>query len=160
MQIACGSTRVVLLAGDKAVKIARFRPIRFLLRMLMIAFSRKKRLHFFEKYGPVFIHAVYNDIFAGVIANRNEYSYYIERMDRRVMPSLGQYLGGLIVTQVRGTPVSLHELDTEDPFAGLVTNSACEVSDPKQFCRHPAGQLVLVDYGRVETQDLLRTAIL
>ncbi len=99
-----------------------------------------------------------NDVFVGINANKNEYSYYTEFTDCRVMPTLQQLLCGCVIVQVRGTDITSDELEQETPFSGGRTtiNLSAEILTPSQFCRHPNGQLALVDYGRLETIDLLR----
>ncbi len=156
MRIRCGTTRFVFLIGNEAIKIGRIRPLRFLARMLIFPFSRKRREHFFTKYGPTFWKAALNDLCAGLYANRNEYEYYRESRDFRVMPTIKQLLRGWIVVQLRGDPVSSNEL-SEAPFIKQqIGTENCEVTEEAQFCRHPKNRrIVLVDYGRRATLEAL-----
>lgn len=155
MNIRCGSTRLVVLWGDWAFKIARIRPFRFLLRLPTWLFSRKQRKHFFEKYGANFFQAIINDVFAGVVANRKEFEYYqSHRKDYRVMPTMQMFFAGLIIVQTRGDEIGERELQSSNPFRN--TPKFCEMTEAKQFCRHPDGRLVLVDYGRDEALRVLR----
>lgn len=158
MRIKCGSTRFVLLVGVYAIKIARVRPLRFLARALIMCFSKKRRKHFIFKYGDTFFQAIKNDVFAGLKANKNEYSYYTESSDCRVMPILQQFMYCCVIIQVRGTDITCSELARETPFCKefVAGDELYEIWEPDQFCRHPMGQLVLVDYGRSETISLLR----
>ena len=137
MRIKSGSTRFVLLAGNSAIKIARVRPLRFLARALIMCFSKMRRHHFFEKYGATFFKAMRNDIFAGITANRNEYSYYIESSDSRVMPVIRQFLCCCVIVQVRGTDISFSELENETPLNEkfVAGDELYEVWEPNQFCR-------------------------
>lgn len=159
MRIRYGATRFVFLIGNEAIKIGRIRLLRFLARMLILPFSRKRREHFFTKYGPMFWQAALNDLCAGLYANRNEYEYYRESKDFRVMPTIRQLLRGWIVVQLRGDPVSSDEL-SEGPFIKQqIGTENCEVAEEAQFCRHPEdGHIVLVDYGRQATLKALMTA--
>ena len=155
MRIKLGTTRIVLLIGDKAVKIGRLRPLRLLARMLLLPFSWQRRQHFLAKYGPKFAQAMLNDLCAGLYANRNEYAYYKVYRDSRVMPTTEQLCGGWIIIQPRGTPISVNELSEKPSLKQRIGMESCEVDTAAQFCRHPDGRIVLVDYGRRATTEVL-----
>ncbi len=160
MKFYIGSTRFVLASGGKAYKVARFRPIRYIFRLFALALSKKARLHFQSKYGRSFIRASCNDIFAGIVSNRREYSHYASSKDRRVIPTLRLVLHGLAVVQVEGgADVTQEEIGRFclDRFGRLL---------PKEFevtpmnCRHTeSGEVVLVDYGKRETLELLEQTL-
>lgn len=157
MNIAWGQTRFVLLWGSDAIKVARFRPVRFLARLPLLVFSKKRRAHFFKKYGDSFFSAMKNDLFAGVIANRVEYDYSMRYSDWRIMPIRAVFLGGWIVVQERGDSVSAGELAQESPLKRpFFVRGKSHLSDPHQFCRNSEGRVVLVDYGNEATQQYLR----
>lgn len=151
MRIACGSTRMVLLIGDRAFKIGRVRPLRVLLRLCVLPFSQERREHFSKKYGHKFAQAVWKDMCAGLYANRGEYEYYQSSRDPLVMPTVSCFLGGWIVVQPRGERVSHNELRVRP------VSPECEMTEPEQFARASDGRVVLVDYGRPETRTALRT---
>lgn len=159
MRIAFGSTRFVFLVKGKAIKIGKVRLFRFFVRMLILPFSAKRRLHFFTKYGISFKQAILNDLFAGLYANRGEYEYYRASKDDRVMPILKSRLGGWVVIQMHGEPVSEKEITGWLRIRGKRAKFDRELAATKQFCRHPiSGHVVLVDYGSPVTRDfLLRT---
>lgn len=158
MRIRIGTTRLVFLVGDSAIKIGRMRPLRLLLRMLCLPCSRQRRQHFLAKYGPGFARAALNDLCAGLYANRNEYAYYTARKDPRVMPTTRQLLNGWVIIQLRGMPISARDL-AEKPLIRQRTAEKCEVDDAMQFCRHPDGRVVLADYGRRTTIEALSEAL-
>lgn len=160
MCIAWGQTRFVVLTGECAIKFARLRAFRFLFRLPLLIVSKKRRRHFFEKYGNSFLVAMKNDIFAGVIANRKEYEYSASCVDSRVMPIRVKLIWGWIVIQERGLPVSLSEIAKESPLkCPFSIRGKSHLSDPHQFCRNSVGKIVLVDYGNEETQMFLRNTM-
>jgi hypothetical protein len=150
MQIAAGTTRVVLLIGSIAIKIGRPRVLRLVLRLLFGSLTQKQRHRLFVKYGSTFGEICCNYALAGLIANRNEFKYYQLFQDVRVMPTTAQYLGGWIILQIRGSNITSTELASDNPFLGFdVGQARAEISDAHQFCRHPDGHIVLVDYARL-----------
>ena len=168
MRIKYGSTRLVLIVGDRALKIGRFRPLRMLWRLVfLLPFSRKKREHFLAKYGKSFGRAVLNDVFAGLYANRGEYAYYQTHKDIRVMPTLKSVCGGWIVIQPYGDPVSAIEVENwwgrnkakspaNDPYLAEPEH----FQQPENFRRHPInGKVVLADYGSTRNREVLALAL-
>lgn len=156
MQLRYGRTRLVVLVGNMAIKIGRIRPLCSLVRTMILPFSKKGRERYQSKYGYNFFQAICNDVFAGIIANRHEYSYSQRRPeDVRVIPTIRQYLGGLVVVQIRCVEVTEQELTDESPFKLRLIESCWEISTPTQFGRNPLGQLVLIDYGRKQTVQML-----
>jgi len=154
MRIKCGSTRLVLLTGDTAIKLGLFRPFRFLCRMCLFPFSRKRREHFFGKYGNRFARAALRDMCAGLYANRGEYEYSRVHNDPRVMPTVYSLLRGWIVIQPRGGPVSKEQLRSWR-VPEQYRERANEMGQPGQFASLPDGRIVLIDYGRPETRRAL-----
>lgn len=152
-----GTTRVVLLVGERAIKIGRVRPLRVLSRFLLWPFSARRRKHFLEKYGPGFGQAVLHDLCAGLYANRTEYEYYQRTRDVRVMPTTAALCGGWIVLQPRGSAVCEREISQSlgQEWLGVDCN---EVVRAKQFCRTRSGAVVLIDYGKPYTCALLSGA--
>jgi hypothetical protein len=161
MHITYGATRFVLLTGNKAIKIARFRPIRLMFRVMVLPLSSKRnRDRFYEKYGTGLLTAIRNYLFVGLVANRIEYEYYKKHRDLRVMPTQKQFLRGLITVQDRGTRVSNIELSEEYPFTSLDPSTLCpEMLKAVQFCRNSQGRIVMVDYGMSSTIRALEASI-
>ncbi len=157
---AYGSTRVVLFTRKSAYKIARIRVLGVLVYLVLIPFFRKRRERFFAKYGPDLAGAILKYILAGVRGNRREFAYWQEYRDKRVMPTLHCYLGGLVVVQPIGLPFmgkgcQVKELAHEDPE--YLRN--LDILNPEQYCRDPhTDNVLLVDYGkRVTVEALGRT---
>jgi hypothetical protein len=154
VEIKSGSTRLVVLVGDKAVKIAKIRlrdPFR---RLLGFFFFQRTRRDLLSKYSHAPIKCVGNRIFIGIAANRNEYRYYTSTKDSRVMPVQKQLFGGLVIIQERGLPV------TPDEFMkDCLSISGDEIHDMTgihQFCRRfGTRQIVLIDFGNEETTKFL-----
>ena len=159
MTIKIGTTRIVLLVGNRAVKIATIRPLRLLFRLITLPFSsRRNRDRFSEKYGDCLLQALWNYFSAGLHANRAEYKYYQDNPnDTRVMPTIECRLHGLIIIQPRGMSVTEKDLREGNPFASLLYRCV-EMNQPWQFCRHLDRRIVLVDYGRDETIKVLRSS--
>ncbi len=156
MRIRCGSTRFVLLVGDRAIKIGRMRPLRLLFRLLLLPFSKKRREHFFAKYGHTFLQAAWKDLCAGLYANRGEYEYCQAFKDPRVMPTIVLLLKGWIVIQPRGRPLLPNDVRSQLRVFEKCRGRECEMTFPEQFAVNADGQVVLVDYGRAETRTALK----
>lgn len=159
MQIRFGKTRIVLLVKDKAIKIGKVRIARLFFRMITFPFlSRSNHSRFYKRYGPTLLRAMWHYLISGLLSNRNEYEYYQGTFDVRVMPTVKRTLGGWIVIQHRGTAITARELSSENPFFGLPVNpDFLERDQPWQFCRNSRRCIVLVDYGRKETCEALRS---
>lgn len=156
MRLTYGKTRIVFLCGGHAYKFGKIRPLRFACRLILMLFSEHRRMHFYEKYGRKFWAAAWNDVFAGPIANRNEYLYYKDSHDERVMPTTKCLLHGWLVIQERGVPVGEHELASDSRVHQLV--GSCETRCARQFARSRTdARIRLIDYGRTETTDFLKS---
>lgn len=159
MKIECESTRFVILTDRRAIKIGMVRPIRLLLRILILPFSKKRREHFIGKYGSAFFQATVNDLCAGLYANRGEYEYWQSSYDSRVMPTIQCLLKGWIVVQDRGEAVTSADMEEWTLFIQKYSSSKYELNTPKQFARHPNGRILIIDYGRQDTRLALRASI-
>lgn len=158
MRIKYGSTRFVILKGDKAIKVGKVRIWRFLARIIILPFSIKQQKHFLERYGPGFWTAVKNDICIGLRANRYEYEYYKKYSDLRVMPTIKSLLLGWIIIQPRGNPINstAEFIKGRPPIKEKINGESSEVTEVKQFCQHPVNKkIVLIDYGKKETIQAL-----
>lgn len=152
MQLRSGKTRIVIRTGNKAIKIGKFRPILLFFRAISFPFmSKGNHTRFYARYGSPFWLGAWNYFIAGIQSNIREFEYYQKFRDSRVIPTLGKYLGGWIIVQLRGEDVSQDELDLVNPFEGLPVNpDFLERNQPWQFCR-VGDQILLADYGRAET---------
>ncbi len=68
------------------------------------------------------------------------------------MPVIACKLSGWVTIQTRGFSVSEEEIER---FFIEAHNKELELR-PKQFCKHPDGRTVLIDYGRPETVAFLK----
>lgn len=155
-----GKTRIVVLTGNKAIKISRVRVFRLLVRTITFPLmSKNNHRRFYARYGTPFWRGALKYFVAGVYANWNEFEYYQTTSDPRVIPTRKSYLGGWIVIQDRGTSVSKDELAKQNPFKGLsVDSNFLEKDQPWQFC-YLNGKILLADYGRKETREALQQTL-
>jgi len=157
-----GSTRFIILKGDVVMKIGRIRPIRVLLHLLTIPFSRTRRKHFLGKYGPGLLHAIWQDLMAGPISNLLEYNYCLEYSDGRVAPVTTKYYWGLVIIQEEGGPeVSAEELAREHPLQNYPKEGEhTDMNTPDQFRRRKStGEIIFIDFGRRTTIEALRSSL-
>lgn len=158
MFIECrlGQTRFVVLIGTRAYKIGRFRPFRFLARFLFFPFSKRRREHFRTKYGSLQWIALFNDVCAGLVANRSEFHFYMSRRDNRTIPSISTYFWGWLITQERSLQISDVELSRLKTHIALRCEHFPEARHPNQYGVY-RGAVVLVDYADPQTHALLST---
>lgn len=157
--ISWGRTRFVIFAGDSAVKIARVRPISLVFRLLFLMFQpHRKLVQFREKYG-FFPGCLWNYLIAGFIANRIEFEFWKETSDSRVMPVTGRCIGYLVIFQVRGTAVTAHDLEMDNPFGSLSRDMQLDLQCdlPRNFARLDRPRLV--DYGDRRSREVLRQSL-
>ena len=160
MKLTYGNTRLVLLTRKRAIKFARIRPLRCLFRIVLSPFSVKVRERALSKYGDDLFQRIINDLFAGIIANRNEYRYSNNFNDKRIMPTLKQFWYGLVVVQSRGLPVSSVEMNKIQLFYGYTIEPHADTTDPCDFCRkRKGGKILLIDYGREQTCRALEASL-
>ncbi len=154
MDFEYGTCRYVILIGSSAVKIARIKILRYILRMLLYPFlGHKWTLSMRE----AFVQYMCN----GVICNRNEHRYFIATNDCRVMPVRKIWLGGFVIIQERGQAVSYDELHQECEIFKMNLariNPDNDLSGESQYARHPNRKIYLIDYGPlIITNILLKT---
>ena len=158
--ILCGGTRIVMLCGDKAYKLARFRPLRLFCRMLLFPFqTRKKQKQFYERYGR-FPMSFWHYITVGFTINRTEYEYWQHTHDTRVMPAVGKFMGYFIIVQMRGERISAAEFRMNDLFGDLSRQTYFDLQcdKPHQFAKRE-GKVLLIDYGDRYTSAALATSL-
>jgi hypothetical protein len=153
MKVRIGCTRIVVLVGDRAIKIARIRVLRPFLRIPFLVCSGSRRRRYMEKYGPGILAAVARDILAGLTSNRNESSYYGSADDRRPAPVKRTLLFGAVIVQARGGEASAEEVRASR-CADIAAHDP-ESRSAKQYCRI-GDEVFLVDYGSRETIAYLR----
>ena len=153
--ISWGMTRFVILVGPVAIKIARFRIMWIPKRFLHFVKSREVGTKIaYQARNP---RLAFNNIFAGLIANRNEYLLWQKSHRHFLVPTLYSLLGGVINIQRRGERVSAEELIAAHPFrellAGMPSPIAYDMTKAVNFGKHE-GRICLVDYGGETTGEL------
>jgi hypothetical protein len=155
MEIRSGDSRIVVLVGNKAIKIAKIRLLDPFRRLIGLVFSRSTRKELLTKYGHAPTRCATGRIFIGLIANRNEYRYYQSTKDPRVMPVERQLLWGLAIVHERGIPIGPDEIVEDCPFH-VTLEDAHDLTGMHQFCRRSGTrQVVVVDFGNKETEEFL-----
>ncbi len=88
MKIKTGTTRIVFLVNDKAIKIGRIRLVRFILRIFFISiYAKSKNKLFYNAYGKYRLFGMMKYLSVGINANKKEYQYYKETKDSKVAPT-------------------------------------------------------------------------
>jgi hypothetical protein len=153
-----GATRVVVLYGPYAFKVARVRPIKVLLKFIATLSCQRQSLSLLEKYDsiqPTIAFTRY--LFAGIYANRLEAKHWSATTDPKVAPVHWFCPGWLVLVQQRVGEVSHEELLQCEYFAPMYTGSdRTELHSPHQFGRNCSGRIVVVDYGSPLTLRALR----
>lgn len=155
MEIKSGGTRIVILVGNKAVKIAKIRLLDPFRRLVGLIFSRSTREQLLTNYGHAPAKCGLKRILLGLIANRNEYRYYQSTKDPRVMPVERQILWGLVIVHERGIPIDAGEIVEDCPF-NVTIDEAHDLTGMHQFCRRSeTRRIVVIDFGNEETMNYL-----
>jgi len=153
LQFSWGTTRFVILVGTVAIKFARLRPFRALYRLAKHQMNGEVRVKLVKFDGRPFIGGI-KYIFAGIIANRNEYRLWHTSPRYFLMPTLYSFGGGLVNVQELGKSISQEELDVSHPFqeilAGMPPEFVYDMTRSANFCRYK-NRTCLVDYGSEET---------
>ena len=158
MHFIKGGTRYVFLVGAHAIKVGRIQPFCVISKVISLAFSRRRRKKFATDYSMLFFTAVLRYIAVGIWTNQNEFAYFQSHSDPRVMPCRALLLGGLILIQKRGTPVTDQELEASSPFSSeMMRVEKADLGSSRQYARTETGVIKLIDYGSLITQKVLRT---
>ncbi len=159
--ILSGGTRIVILTKHSAIKIARFRILRLLGRLIVLPFqAQRKHAKFRERYGS-FPQCLWNYISIGLVANRNEYEYWQQTRDWRVGEIFKQSLKCGIIWQAAGHPVTLEELRREDPFSAVPERLRRDFrSNMEHQYAYIDGCVVLIDFGDAKTRRALEETFL
>jgi hypothetical protein len=157
ISVRYGGTRFVLLFNDYAIKIGKFRLINLIKKCIQIGiFNNKKEKQKLES--KTFCESFYKCLFAGLHANKIEFEYYDKHRDPRVMPTIRKFLGGWIIVQIRGEPITETEV-SEWHFPENINKNYYDIRRAEQFCRDKDGKIVLVDYGKNITTQLLSSSL-
>ena len=148
-RVYLGSTRVVFLVGCFAFKIARFRPLRPMIRLIehLRGGVVGEKLQKFDERTSC---AVVKYLFAGIYANRTEYLYSRYTGYIPVAQVVRLYFGGLFLLQERGNPVdSENQSVLRHPMwlTMLEEKEGDPIAARAQFVLI-RGEVRLADYGR------------
>ncbi len=151
MKIIKGGTRIVILRGAYAYKIAKVNPIKIALRIIFWPIVRR-RMH------KSFVRMIRDCIWNPIRSNRSEYAYWKETKDHRVVPTHRSFLFGMIIVQSAGRQVAIGDIEacdflTKIPISVRINN---DMQGPHQYVRCFDGVVRLADYGLERTQAVLR----
>ena len=143
-----GCTRIVFLTEQYAIKVARIRPFRPLIRLLEILRKKESIRANLEKHDKKPVKGGIKYLLAGIRANRNEYYLYNKYKSSLLAPTLHMFAWGLVNIQVRGSSLEKSELHLAEkhPLWGRPTRKY------EEFCSFGAN-CCLVDYGRQELEE-------
>lgn len=147
LDFACGSTRCVILVGQYAIKIARFRPLRPFIK-LFESIQKKQVRGNLEKHHRNPLLAVIKYLLAGIVANRTEYRLYKKYKSELLVPTVFTIFW-LVNIQRRGEPVADEKVKSHylwNLFKEMETPVALDILQAKQFC-FMGGCVRLADYG-------------
>jgi len=144
--IRIGGTRFVFMTESHAYKIARVRPLKFLVRLLKTCFSKSSRERYRLIYGFNFS-GHWHYVFAGYYANKREAGYTV--MDDRVSRVVKVLFRGLVVVQQRAEFITHHEKPAWMPIPGTRFPRDYGVLN---------SQVVLIDLGDSATIAALRSS--
>jgi hypothetical protein len=155
VRITYGHTRIVVLWGKFAIKVARFHAFRVPVRLVQLLLTKEveQKLSVYHEYMPI---AIINYFLVGIKANRTEY-HFSQIYTVGLAPTIGMFFWGLVLIQERGVAVKQTDEDLPShPFwnAMLDEGGSREVA-AKQFARFRDG-ILLVDFGRPELETLMR----
>lgn len=156
MKILWGSNRLVVLIGPWAIKIARFRFLRGLCRLVKYQQSKKVRQKIAAYHRNPIVGAI-RYISYGILSNLNERRLWKGTGHRFLVPTLYSFVG-LVNIQYRGEEITEEEFFASNPFVELLADWSesellSELMAVKHFCRYN-GRVSLFDYGSGEIEDL------
>ena len=159
--INTGHTRLVVLAGPYAFKIAKFRLLYALWRIVVTLWNREavsKMSLWRRKRGGV-MSVVLQAVFAGVYANLAEHGRYQEYPGAGLVPTLTTWWG-IVNVQKRGDTLRAIAIDGHPLFqqTHLDPSLSQDLLRPEQYCMlHD--QVLLADYGNPALEPVFRAWI-
>ena len=143
MQIRHGTTRLVVLHGRYAYKFARIRPLKTVLKIIVMSVSQRQQALLCEKYDRRFGWALWKYLFAGLYSNWAEYHYWHATFDERCAPAVRMYFHGVLVVQLRALPASREDVECSELRALL---HEPELTKSRQYGLLD-GKCVIIDYA-------------
>lgn len=149
MQISRGYTRIVILAGPYAIKIARIRLLKTVylgVRSVVRVFRNKTQWRSSDRrYPDGLLKTAWEHTFIGLYANRAEHAYWANTRDQRCVPIERRCFWGLVLWQSKAEPVSESEI-LASPLATLYRTDG-ELCRVEQYGRF-AGECRIIDYAQ------------
>ena len=145
MRVSFGGTRVVLIVGDKAYKIAKFRLFALVTKLAKMLFVRREFNRLYEKYKHNKSRILFRVFFAGLRANWAEWRYWNRTNDIRCSPALDLWLYGLVLVQKSVEAVDESEVLSSSLYS--LWHADEEFAKPSQYGRDEGGNIVIVDYA-------------
>ena len=158
IRISWGCTRIVIVIGPYALKIAKVQIERALRRIAYFAILpyEQKQIMLRKKARGSYRLALLRVLRLGTLANRMEYRYYHNRGDTRVMPTYHIFFKGIIILQEGGDPITREEFQREHPLPCYADNKKIDLHHPGQFSRsRKTGRVLISDYGHPGTLKVL-----
>jgi hypothetical protein len=155
--VRSGKSRVVILIGPYALKVARFGVTYTLHRTIEILRSgqtRDKIVEWHDKNLSV-LDILCETFFIGIVSNMKEYHRSRNHSDFSLMPTLWTFCY-LVNVQRRGHPVA-DETKLNHPLLHLLPgyeHFRSDIDRAEQYCWH-GRQLLLVDYAHPNLEGLL-----
>jgi hypothetical protein len=156
--VRSGKTRVVILIGPYALKVARFGlsyTLRRTIEILLAGQTREKIVGWRRDKNLSVLDVLCKTLFIGVVSNMKEYHLWRRHADFSLMPTLSTFFY-LVNVQRRGNPIA-DETRLNHPLLRLLPGPEhfrSDIDRPEQYCWH-GGQLLLVDYAHLNLEGLL-----
>lgn len=153
MRYASGETRVVIVAGRYAIKIARIRPLRPILRIVLHLFGKKVKqelLTFDKKMAKGCIRYV----IPGIFANRAEALHSAKYSESGLIaPTIFSFLW-LVNIQRAGEPATQDDIEKTVLYQRFGSNPDADMQRTQQYCVIGT-EVLLSDYGQIEAGDFI-----
>ena len=156
MKIIKGTTRIVFVFPKVVIKIPR---IQLKIALGIASFIGWKRLHkyVFKKHSWTSINSVTHYIYGGILANWNEYFFYLKNKNIQILMPVHFSFFGLINIQSTGDPLSMESNDFSHKI-NILTNWEASGSHTfrniQNFCQVD-NKLRIVDYGDPRMFDVM-----
>ncbi len=157
--INSGNTRLVVLAGPFAFKIAKIRLRYPLQRAIDICKAKKASEKFAEwrrERDQGIASVIVRAVFGGIYANLAERRRFLEHPDAELVPTLLTF-GGLVNVQKRGNNIDDLAINSHPLLRSITVSTVLgqDLSRPEQYCTID-GKLLLADYGNPYLEIVLR----
>jgi hypothetical protein len=153
MRFASGETRFVIITDKYAIKIARIRPLRPLVRIVQHLFGKKVKqelLTFDKKMAK----GCMRYVLPGIFANRAEWKHSQKYgASGLIVPTLYSFFW-VVNIQKAGVAATSHNIGQSLLFALFGTNELADMQGIYQYCVIEE-KVLLADYGQMEAESFL-----